>query len=47
MSGASFQVASALEAQFAKSNKKFDETEPLSEAIDRREFDVLMGESQR
>jgi hypothetical protein len=37
----------ALEAwaKFAKPGEKFDETEPPSEAFDRREFVVLMGES--
>lgn len=37
----------ALEAwaKFAKSDEKFDETEPPSEAFDRREVIVLMGES--
>ena len=40
-------VVMALEAwaKFAKPDEKFDETEPPSEAIDRREFVVLMGES--
>jgi len=38
----------ALEAwaKFAKPGEKFDETEPPSEAFDRREFVVLMGESR-
>lgn len=37
----------ALEAwaKFAKPDEKFDETEPPSEAFDRREVIVLMGES--
>jgi hypothetical protein len=37
----------ALEAwaKFAKLGEEFDETEPPSEAFDRREFVVLMGES--
>jgi len=37
----------ALEAwaKFAKPGEEFDETEPPSEAFDRREFVVLMGES--
>jgi len=37
----------ALEAwvKFAKPGETFDETEPPSEAFDRREFVVLMGES--
>jgi hypothetical protein len=38
----------ALEAwaKFAKPGEKFDETERPSEAFDRREFVILMGESQ-
>ena len=32
-------------AKFAKPGEKFDETERPSEAIDRREFVILMGES--
>jgi hypothetical protein len=32
-------------ATFAKAGEKFDETEPPSEAFDRREFVILMGES--
>ncbi len=41
-------VVMALEAwaKFAKPDEKFDETEAPSEAIDRREVVVLMGESQ-
>ena len=44
---AATSVVMALEAwaKFAKHDEKFDETEPPSEAIDRREFVVLMGES--
>ena len=40
-------VVMALEAwaKFAKADEKFDETEPPSEAFDRREFVILMGES--
>lgn len=40
-------VVMALEAwaKFAKADEKFDETEPPSEAIDRCEVIVLMGES--
>ena len=40
-------VVIALEAwaKFAKPDEKFDMTEPPSEAFDRREFVVLMGES--
>ena len=40
-------VIMALEvwAKFAKPGEKFDETEPPSEAFDRREFVILMGES--
>ena len=33
-------------AKFAKAGEKFDETEAPSEAFDRREFVVLMGESR-
>jgi hypothetical protein len=41
-------VVMALEAwaKFAKPDEKFDVTEPPSEAIDRREFVVLVGESR-
>lgn len=41
-------VVMALEAwvKFAKPDEEFDETEPPSEAIDRREVIVLMGESR-
>ena len=44
---AATSVVMALEAwaKFAKPGEKLDETEPPSEAIDRREFVVLMGES--
>ena len=41
-------VVMALEAwiKFAKPGEKLDETEPPSEAVDRREVIVLMGESR-
>jgi hypothetical protein len=44
---AATSVVMALEAwaTFAKPGETFDETEPPSEAFDRREFVVLMGES--
>jgi hypothetical protein len=44
---AATSVVMALEAwaKFAKPGEIFDETEPPSEAFDRREFIVLMGES--
>ena len=44
---AATSVVMALEAwvKFAKPGEKFDETEPPSESIDRREVIVLMGES--
>jgi hypothetical protein len=43
---AAMSVVMALEAwvKFAKPDEKFDEAEPPSEAIDRREFVILMGE---
>ena len=44
---AATSVVMAIEAwaKFAKPDEKFDETEPPSEAFDRREFVILMGES--
>ena len=44
---AATSVVMALEAwvKFAKPGEKFDETEPPSEAFDRQEVVVLMGES--
>jgi len=43
---AATSVVMALEAwvKFAKPDEKFDEAEPPSEAIDRREFVIFMGE---